>query len=195
MDDPSTNYIDTCHPHYSGMQGHPLQQFIYCPVCGKRAFHTHNEKAKACDACGFVYYFNPSASVASFLRNQAGDLLLVVRAKEPAKDTLDLPGGFLDMHETAEEAVAREVREETRLTIQSCKYLFTLPNIYPYKGFNVHTLDLFFECLVDSFEGACPADDAAEIVILSPDKINPSYFGLPSVSKAVLTYLSTHICY
>ena len=51
------------------------------------------------------------------------------RAKEPAKDTLDLPGGFIDMNETGEEGVAREVEEETGLKVKKATYLFSLPNI------------------------------------------------------------------
>ena len=76
---------------------HPLYQFQFCPVCGAKAFVEHNEKAKKCMACGFVYYFNPSSAVACFIKNAKGELLLVRRGKEPAKGTLDLPGGFVDM--------------------------------------------------------------------------------------------------
>ena len=64
---------------------HPLYQFQFCPVCGAKAFVEHNEKAKKCVACGFVYYFNPSSAVACFIKNAKGELLLVRRGKEPAK--------------------------------------------------------------------------------------------------------------
>ena len=94
---------------------HPLHQFIYCPKCGANTFIERNEKAKQCTTCGFVYYFNPSSAVACFIRNAAGEILLVRRAKEPAKGTLDLPGGFVDMFESAEDAAHREVKEETGL--------------------------------------------------------------------------------
>ena len=133
------------------MKQHPLHQFKFCPVCGQPTFVIHNEKAKECTHCGFVYYFNPSSAVACFIRNEAGELLLVRRAKDPGKGTLDLPGGFVDMYESAEEAAAREVKEETGLQIDHCEYLFSIPNIYPYKGFEVHTVDMFFECHVKQF--------------------------------------------
>ncbi|MDR2118738.1 MAG: NUDIX domain-containing protein [Tannerellaceae bacterium] len=167
---------------------HPLQAFKYCPVCGAAAFTARNGKAKQCAVCGFIYYSNPSAAVACFIRNKEGELLLVRRAKEPACGTLDLPGGFTDMYETAEEAAYREVKEETGLSPEHFRYLFSLPNIYPYGGIHVHTLDLFFECDVEHFDGARAADDAAEILVLHPQDLNPKDFGLISIRKAVCMY-------
>ncbi len=167
---------------------HPLYQFIYCPKCGAKTFVERNEKAKQCTTCGFVYYFNPSSSVACFIRNPKGELLLVRRAKEPAKGTLDLPGGFIDMHESAEDAVVREVKEETGLNITNCRYLFSLPNIYPYCGFEVHTVDMFFECLAETFDNAQAEDDAAEIIVLPSEQLEPADFGLQSIKRAISLY-------
>ena len=110
---------------------HPLHQFIYCPKCGANTFIERNEKAKQCTTCGFVYYFNPSSAVACFIRNTAGEILLVRRAKEPAKGTLDLPGGFVDMFESAEDAAHREVKEETGLDVKNITYFGNQPWPYP----------------------------------------------------------------
>ena len=169
---------------------HPLYQFQYCPICGAKAFVEHNVKAKQCQACGFIYYFNPSSAVACFIRNAAGELLLVRRGKEPAKGTLDLPGGFVDLFETGEEAARREIKEETGLDVTNCRYLFSLPNLYMYSGFEVHTLDMFYECLVDDFGPVHAEDDAAEIAIQRPEEIHPEDFGLRSIQKAVPMYLN-----
>lgn len=173
----------------AGNTQHPLYQFIYCPVCGSKEFTELNEKAKQCNACRFIYYFNPSAAVACFIRNPKGELLFVRRAKEPAKGTLDLAGGFVDMDETAEDAVRREVKEETGLDVTEIHYLFSIPNIYPYAGFEVHTVDLFYECTVADFNPAKAEDDAAEIIILHRENTQPYDFGLQSVSKGVERYL------
>lgn len=167
---------------------HPLHQFKYCPKCGSDGFSVNNEKSKRCSSCGFVYYFNPSAAVACFIRNEVGELLVVRRAKDPAKGTLDLPGGFVDLHESAEEAVHREVKEETGLDVKSCRYLFSIPNIYLYSGFEVHTEDLFFECYATTFDGLIAADDASEIVVLKLQEVDASLFGLTSVKEGVVRY-------
>ncbi len=90
---------------------HPLDLFQYCPECGSSHFEVNNEKSKKCTDCGFVYYFNPSSATVALILNDQNELLVCRRAKEPAKGTLDLPGGFIDMNETGEEGVAREVLE------------------------------------------------------------------------------------
>ena len=49
---------------------------------------------------------------------RAGQVLLVRRARPPAAGLFSLPGGVVELGETLEEAVVREVREETGLTIE-----------------------------------------------------------------------------
>jgi len=54
------------------------------------------------------------AVVFAFFENKAR-LLLVNRAKEPFKGKWALPGGFIEIDEELEDAVARELEEETGL--------------------------------------------------------------------------------
>ena len=164
---------------------HPLQQFQFCPKCGSKQFIEHNEKSKKCSDCGFIYYFNSSAAVVAVIENSKGEILVARRAKDPAKDTLDLPGGFVDMHETAEEAVSREIREETGLSVNSSQYLFSIPNIYLYSGFEVHTVDIFFKCRVNTFNYLTAQDDVSELQFIALDRLNPADFGLVSIRKGV----------
>ena len=146
-------------------------------------------KSKRCLQCGFVYYFNPAAAVACFLRDAQGRLLVARRACDPGRGMLDLPGGFVDCAETAEEAARREVREETGLQTGPLQYLFSVPNIYPYSGFEVHTLDLFFEGRVPSFEGCCPQDDVCSLEAVTMKDVRPEQFGLTSIAAAVRRYV------
>ncbi|MDR2815097.1 MAG: NUDIX domain-containing protein [Proteiniphilum sp.] len=164
---------------------HPLQQFQFCPKCGSKQFLEHNEKSKKCAGCGFTYYFNSSAAVVAVIENGKGEILIARRAKDPAKGALDLPGGFVDMYETAEEAVIREIREETSLSINSLQYLFSIPNIYLYSGFEVHTVDAFFRCKVNEYNHLTAQDDVSELFFLAYDRLNPADFGLHSIRKGV----------
>jgi 8-oxo-dGTP pyrophosphatase MutT (NUDIX family) len=164
---------------------HPLHLFHFCPKCGSQHFIENNEKSKKCTDCGFIYYFNSSAAVVAIIENKEGEILVATRAKEPAKDTFDLPGGFIDMYETAEEAVCREVLEETGLQIDSVQYLFSIPNIYVYSGFEVHTVDMFFQCKTNDFSNLKASDDVAKLQFIAPKKLNPDDFGLTSIRKGI----------
>lgn len=172
---------------------HPLEQFYYCPKCGSSHFNINNEKSKKCTDCGFVYYFNSSAATVAFILNEKNELLVCRRAKEPAKGTLDMTGGFIDMHETGEEGIAREVKEETGLIVTETKYLFSLPNLYEYSGFSVHTLDMFFLCKVKDTSVLDAKDDVAASFFMSLDKIAPEEFGLDSIREGVKRFLETYI--
>ena len=171
------------------MNQHPLALFKYCPRCGSEHFEEHNGKSKQCRDCGFTYYFNPSSATVALIVNERNELLVCRRAKEPAKGTLDLPGGFIDMYETGEEGVAREVKEETGLTVTHAEYLFSLPNLYLYSGFLVHTLDMFFRCTVENTTRFTAMDDAAEAFFLPLRDIRPEDFGLDSVRQGLTRFL------
>ena len=172
---------------------HPFHQFAYCPKCGSNEFVVHNGKSKHCNQCGFTYYFNPSAATVAVIVNEKNELLVCRRAKEPAKGTLDLPGGFLDMDETGEQGVIREVKEETGMEVCRTEYLFSLPNRYLYSDFEVHTLDLFYRCQVERFDGLMANDDAAEVFFIPLDRVNPDEFGLDSIRRGVIKFLSMSI--
>lgn len=170
---------------------HPLEKFKYCPKCGSSHFEQNDEKSKKCRNCGFEYYMNPSGAVAAFILNDKGELLVERRAKEPGKGTLDLPGGFADIDETAEEAVRREVKEETGLEATSVEYLFSIPNVYLYSEMKIPTLDLFFRCQVSGDAEPKADDDAAECMWIPLDDIHTEQFGLRSIRAALFEFLKS----
>ena len=133
---------------------------------------------------------NPSAATVALILNEKNELLVCRRAKEPAKGTLDLPGGFIDMNETGEEGVAREVLEETGLKVKKAIYQFSLPNIYVYSGFPVHTLDMFFLCTVEDMSHFSAMDDVADSFFLPLSEIHPEDFGLDSIRRGLSLFLA-----
>lgn len=172
---------------------HLLHLFSYCPKCGSKRFVENTEKSKRCEDCGFEYFMNPSASTVAVIVDEMDRLLVVRRSKEPAKGTLDLPGGFCDCYETGEEGVRREVMEETGLEVIETKYLFSLPNMYHYSGLNIPTLDLFFLCKVKETTGAKAMDDAGEVLWLPWQDVNAVDFGLKSISLGVARLLQMRL--
>lgn len=168
----------------------PLNSFRYCPQCGVERFEDYASRAKRCASCGLTYFHNVASAVACLVRDEAGRYLFVRRAKDPAKGTLDLPGGFVDPMETVEQAVQREIREETGLQVNRLRYLCSRPNIYPFSGVDVYTSDLFFVVDCESFEGAVAADDALELVVTTLDEVQAVDFGLYSIQGFMQELLS-----
>jgi ADP-ribose pyrophosphatase YjhB (NUDIX family) len=95
---------------------------------------------------------------AAFIRDKAGRLLLQKRGD---KDAWGLPGGALELGESAEEAVVREVLEETGLQVQVedfvgvyTRYFETYPN-----GDRAQSIALFFVCSILGGELAVDHDE------------------------------------
>ena len=168
---------------------HPLDKFKYCPICGSSHFEEQDEKSKRCNECGFEYYMNPSSANVALILNNKEELLVVRREKEPAKGTLDLPGGFADSGETSEQGVIREVKEETGLNVKKVRYLFSIPNKYRYSDFDIPTLDMFYLCQVDDFTSLKAMDDASEVKWIAIKDIHPKQFGLKSIQQGLIQFI------
>ena len=172
---------------------HFSKLFNYCPSCGSSSFATNSEKSCRCQSCGFVYYINASAAVAVFIFNEKGQLLVCERGKEPAKGSWDLPGGFVDEDESAEQAVIREINEELGVDISACRYLFSFPNRYEYSGLTIPTLDLFFACTVYDITQIKADDDVAACHFVSLNEINTDMFGFESIRNGVIKFISSQM--
>ena len=170
---------------------HPLYRFHFCPLCGSAGFEERGANARQCHACGFTYYTNPRAATVAVIVNDQGELLVGRRAKEPAKGTLDLVGGFMDLDETVEEGLCREILEESGLVIDpsEVRYLFSQPNRYPYSGIVCRTIDLFFEVRVKGRPAIKGMDDIAGLHWVRLDELDTKLIGLASVRRGVEAYL------
>ena len=167
-----------------------LSHYKYCPVCGSACFHENSFKSLLCDNCGLELFINPGAAYVAFIFNEQGELLVVRRKEEPAKGTLDLPGGFSDIGETAEEGICREVKEETGLIVTKATYLFSFNNTYLYSNLNIPTLDLFYLCEVENCDELHAADDAEDCLWVPLKEIRVEEFGLQSLRRGIERFLS-----
>lgn len=163
------------------MSQHPLSDFQYCPHCGAATFAVNDAYSKCCKTCGFVFYANASAATVAVIINSRNELLCVRRDRDPARGTLDLPGGFVDPGESITDGLVREVKEEVNGDVQHFDFLFSIPNIYPYSGHEVHTSDAFFRCTLSNESSIAAHDDAADFQWIPLKALEPSQFGLRSI--------------
>ena len=163
----------------------PANIFRYCPKCGCPDFAPDTEKSLKCSGCGFRYFINMNAAVAAIIRNSNGEVLFTVRKHNPASGKLDLPGGFVDLGETAEKAIVREVFEELNLKINKLEFMGTFTNKYIYGEIEYQTLDLVFNCSVESFEKMKAADDVSGFVFRDPKTVQVEEIGLESIREIV----------
>ncbi|MCG2793999.1 MAG: NUDIX domain-containing protein [Weeksellaceae bacterium] len=122
-----------------------MENLTFCPKCGQETLQWDHISKFSCGHCDFVLFHNTAAAVAVIIQCE-NEIFFTVRNQEPGKGKLDLPGGFSDPKESAEETCARELDEELELKIdiQKLQYLGSRPNIYPYKNIDYNTMDLFF---------------------------------------------------
>ena len=98
----------------------------FCPTCGSElaSRHVDGRRRPYCEACERVVWRNPvpTAGVVVVERDDEPDgrprVLLVRRANEPDAGEWGIPAGFLEHDERADEAAARELREETDLRVE-----------------------------------------------------------------------------
>jgi len=96
----------------------------YCPVCGAALAREHDgEKERPyCVPCRRFFYRNPAPAVCCLL-GRHDEVLLVQRAVEPCLGEWSLPGGFVEIDETTEEAAVREMYEETGLSVKGLRLI------------------------------------------------------------------------
>ena len=163
--------------------------FMYCPLCSAKVLKPHKQHAFYCPDCGLVFYLNVASAVVALIRDQQDRLLTAVRGQKPKQGMLDLPGGFADPGESAEEAIRREVLEELGVEATSLEYFGSEPNQYLYKGVRYATLDLAYVCGIDNPSAVKAQDDVQEILWLKPDEIELEKFAFQSVRRFISRYL------
>ncbi len=166
----------------------PENVLKYCPKCGSLKFNFEGARSFLCADCNFHYFINSSAAVAGLIENEKGELLLTIRAFNPNKGMLDLPGGFVDPMESAEDALTREIKEELNLDIVGLKYLTSFPNEYIFSGFSVYTTDLAFICKVEDWENMHIQDDISDITYVTKQNIDWNNISADSIKNIIKAY-------
>jgi NAD+ diphosphatase len=109
--------------------GHMSQTLRFCPQCGGRNHLNHNQLAMQCGDCRTLHYprIFPCIIVAVRKDNQ----LLLAQHPRHRNGMYTVIAGFVEVGETLEQCVAREVKEETGIDVTNIRYFGSQPWAFP----------------------------------------------------------------
>jgi len=146
-----------------------MRQKKFCYYCGKTLTDKHFEGRvrRFCSDCDRPLYENPIPAACIIVTDEAGRLLLVKRSVEPQKGLWCLPGGFMELGETPEQAALRELQEETGLTGKIDRLISADSSnsaIY-------NTVALICYSMTEYSGDPAAGDDACDLGFFSPDEL------------------------
>lgn len=97
----------------------------FCGACSMPLTHCADERALRCPACGELFF--PMIAPAVIVAITCGDYILVARNAHSEWKHYALIAGYVEVGETTEHAVRREVLEEVGLEIHAPRYLGDQP--------------------------------------------------------------------
>ena len=131
------------------------------------------------------YPEQPIIAVAALILNENGDLLLVRRNSEPGKGLWSIPGGVVELGESLDQALKREVKEETGLDIKSLKLLDVFEVVEKDYSGKIRYHYIILDYIVEKCGGLLkPATDVSDAKWVSIEKIN-SYNITRSLKKLI----------
>jgi ADP-ribose pyrophosphatase YjhB (NUDIX family) len=166
--------------------------FHYCPSCASPHVRFEHEEHFICLDCGFEYFRNSAAATGCIIVANEG-VVFIERAKEPAKGTLGLPGGFIGLNEGAIAGVRRECVEEIGWDPGTdVRFIASFPNIYLYKGVVYYTCDLYFTVFAPFLQKKDLTLDPSEInrvCFIKQEDIDLDKIGFDATRKAIEVFL------
>lgn len=164
--------------------------FQYCPRCASPNTALGQAPFR-CTQCGYTHFFGPVAAVGGLVVNADNQLLMVKRARSPGKHKWGLPGGFVDAGEYLEQAMQREILEETQVRVTDSRYLCSAANLYAYNGFTAPVVDVFFTCRIAGDGQVClDSRELCEYVWCEPTGEYLENMAFESNRRAILHWAS-----
>ncbi len=98
---------------------------VFCGRCGAKTVHSERERAMKCPECGNTIY--PKLLPAVIIAVTSGDNILVTKYGDRDLPFFALVAGFVEIGESLEECVKREVMEEVGLEVTDVTYYKSQP--------------------------------------------------------------------
>ncbi|WP_414931549.1 NAD(+) diphosphatase [Vibrio europaeus] len=109
--------------------GHMSQSLRFCPQCGGRNHLNHNQLAMQCGDCRTLHYPRIFPCIIVAVRNE--QQVLLAQHPRHRNGMYTVIAGFLEVGETLEQCVAREVKEETGIEVTNIRYFGSQPWAFP----------------------------------------------------------------
>jgi 8-oxo-dGTP diphosphatase len=142
-------------------------QYSHCSYCGE-PYESGAAWPRTCAGCGETTWLNPlPVAVALLPVDDVGrpGLVVVRRDIEPARGQLALPGGFIEVGESWQEAAVRELREETGLVAAPDDvHLFA---VHSTPGGTINVFGLLPVRRYDDLPPSAPTEEATEWLVLT----------------------------
>lgn len=145
----------------------------FCRRCGTTLHHTTGQEYR-CENDHRIYS-NPAPTSGVFLITPTNHVVMAVRGVEPHIGMLDTFGGYINLAETAESGLARELQEELGLApsdYETPTYLTSAYSSYSLGGEEHAVLGSFFWARLLTDRTLQPADDVAGVHIAAIDEID-----------------------
>ena len=104
----------------------------FCSYCGNRNIIQRGGQSRICGSCNRHHFPRTDPVVITVVSSGEYCLLGQSRGRMTRGNFYSALAGFVDQGETIEEAVAREVMEESGIYVSDIKYLFSQPWPFPY---------------------------------------------------------------
>jgi ADP-ribose pyrophosphatase YjhB (NUDIX family) len=158
-----------------------LEDVRFCPRCGKGATITY-PRSITCPACGYGAFYNPKPVACAIAANKEGEIILLKRGFQPNRGRWSMPGGFVDLGESVEDAAIRETKEEVGLAIE----IVNLVGVY-----SRSTDRIVVVVYAARTEGTpTPTEEALEVRAFRPTTIPWDELAFWSDDRALRDYLS-----
>jgi NAD+ diphosphatase len=151
----------------------------YCGYCGMETIRTRGMVAKECPCCELLIF--PRISPAVIVLVEREGKVLLARVKRFTSELYSILAGFVELGETLEEAVRREIGEEVGIRVKNIRYFGSQPWPFP------DSLMIGFTAEYESGEISIDETEIADAGWFDPEKL-PTIPGKISIARELIDW-------
>ncbi|NOX28500.1 MAG: NAD(+) diphosphatase [Actinobacteria bacterium] len=151
----------------------------FCGRCGSQTKAHPTDRARSCTTCGLLAYPRLSPAVIMLVERDDGRALLAQGRQFPGRFFSTL-AGFVEPGENLEDAVHREILEETNIAVTDVSYFGSQPWPFP------NSLMLGFKANYESGDIVIQEDEIVEASWFAPDDLPPCPRGGMSIAGSLI---------